>query len=112
MCIRDRSPATAWNLRSNVRINGAKLYVVNHEEIKLRRQAKAFVRLQPFGYGALASFLAGDNAAGSGAVNDVDALTSFRETLKASEDLLILIGSDVRGGDLRKLIEFGLTIPG
>ena len=108
----NQSPATAWNLRSNVRINGAKLFVVNHEEIKLRRQAKAFVRLQPFGYGALASFLAGDDAAGSGAVNDVDALRSFRETLKASEDLLILIGSDVRGGDLRKLIEFGLTIPG
>ncbi len=54
----NQSPATAWNLRSNVRINGAKLYVANHEEIKLRRQAKAFVRLQPFGYGALAAYLA------------------------------------------------------
>ncbi len=108
----NQSPATAWNLRSNVRINGAKLYVVHHEEIKLRRQAKAFVRLQPFGYGALASFLAGDDAAGSGAVNDVAALSSFREVLKGAEDLLILIGSDLRGADLRKLIEFGLTVPG
>ena len=67
----NQSPATAWNLRSNVRINGAKLYVANTDKIKLRRQAKAFVRLQPFGYGALANFLAGDDAAGSGAVNDV-----------------------------------------
>lgn len=108
----DQSPATAWNLRSNVRINGAKLYVVNHEEIKLRRQAKAFVRLQPFGYGALASFLAGDDAAGSGAVTDTVALGSFRETLRSAEGLLILIGSDLRGADLRTLIQFGLTIPG
>jgi NADH-quinone oxidoreductase subunit G len=108
----NQSPATAWNLRTNVRNNLAKLYVANTEEIKLRRQAKAFVRLQPFGYGALAGFLAGDDAAGSSAVNDVEALTNFRETLKAAEGLLILIGSELRGGDLKKLIEFGLTIPG
>jgi NADH-quinone oxidoreductase subunit G len=108
----NQSPATAWNLRSNVRINGAKLYVVNTEEIKLRRQAKAFVRLQPFGYGALANFLAGDDSAASGAVNDTAALGEFRETLKASEGLLILIGSELRGAELKSLIEFGLTIPG
>jgi NADH-quinone oxidoreductase subunit G len=108
----NQSPATAWNLRSNVRINAAKLYVINHEEIKLRRQAKAFVRLQPFGYGALASFLAGDDAAGSGAVNDVPALAQFRETLRSAEGLLVLIGSELRGADLKRLIEFGLTVPG
>ena len=107
-----QSPATGWNLRSNIRINGAKLYIANTEEIKLRRQAKAFVRLQPFGYGALAAFLAGDDASGSGAVNDVEALKGFRDTLKTSEGLLILIGSELRGADLKKLVEFGLTIPG
>ncbi len=108
----NQSPATAWNLRTAVRNNGAKLYIANTEEIKLRRQAKAFVKLQPFGYGALAGFLAGDDAAGSSAVNDVEALKSFRETLKAAEGLLILIGSELRGSDLKKLVEFGLTIPG
>ena len=107
----NQSPATAWNLRTAVRNNGAKLYIANTEEIKLRRQAKAFVRLQPFGYGALAGFLAGDDAAGASAVNDVEALRSFRETLKAAEGLLILIGSELRGADLNKLVEFGLTIP-
>ena len=108
----NQSPATAWNLRTAVRNNGAKLYIANTEEIKLRRQAKAFVKLQPFGYGALAGFLAGDDAAGSSAVNDVEALKSFRETLTAAEGLLILIGSELRGADLKKLVEFGLTIPG
>jgi len=107
----NQSPATAWNLRTAVRNNGAKLYIANTDEIKLRRQAKAFVRLQPFGYGALAGFLAGDDAAGASAVNDVEALRSFRETLKAAEGLLILIGSELRGADLNKLVEFGLTIP-
>ncbi len=108
----NQSPATAWNLRTNVRINGAKLYIANTEEIKLRRQAKAFARLQPFGYGALAGFLAGDDAAGAGAVHDTEALHGFRETLKSAEGLLILIGSELRGSDLKRLVEFGLSVPG
>jgi NADH-quinone oxidoreductase subunit G len=108
----NQSPATAWNLRTNVRINGAKLYVVNTEKIKLRRQAKAFVKLAPFGYGPMAAFLNGDDAAASSAVNDTKALEGFRETLKATEHLLILIGSEMRGAELKTLIDFGLTLPG
>ncbi len=109
----NQSPATAWNLRSNVRINGAKLY---RSEPRARSSCggrqRCFVQLQPFGYGALAAYLAGDDAAGSGAVNDVDALASFRDTLKGAEDLLVLIGSELRGTDLKKLVEFALAIPG
>ncbi|SNS85143.1 NADH-quinone oxidoreductase subunit G [Granulicella rosea] len=108
----NQSPATAWNLRTNIRNNGAKLFVVNTEEIKLRRQAKAFVRLAPFGYGAMAAFLNGDDASGPSAVSNVEALAGFRDTLKATEGLLILIGSELRGSELKALIEFGLTLPG
>ncbi|MDW5266717.1 MULTISPECIES: molybdopterin-dependent oxidoreductase [Acidobacteriaceae] len=108
----NQAPGTAWNIRTNVRNNRARLYVVNSAEIKLRRQAKAFVRLAPFGYGALAGYLAGDNAAGSSAVSDVNALSAFRDTVKAEENLLILIGSELRGTELKKLINFGLSIPG
>ncbi len=108
----NQAPGTAWNIRTNVRNNRGRLYVVNSAEIKLRRQAKAFVRLAPFGYGALASYLAGDNAAASSAVSDVNALSGFRDTVKAEENLLILIGSELRGAELKKLIDFGLSIPG
>ncbi|MEO6815473.1 MAG: molybdopterin-dependent oxidoreductase [Edaphobacter sp.] len=108
----NQAPGTAWNIRTNVRNNRGRLYVVNSAEIKLRRQAKAFVRLAPFGYGALASYLAGDDAAGSSAVSDVNALSTFRDTVKAEENLLILIGSELRGTELKKLIDFGLSIPG
>ncbi|HEV2708612.1 MAG TPA: molybdopterin-dependent oxidoreductase [Edaphobacter sp.] len=108
----NQAPGTAWNIRTNVRNNGARLYVVNSAEIKLRRQAKAFVRLAPFGYGAVASYLAGDNAAASSAVSDVNALGTFRDTVKAEENLLIVIGSELRGAELKKLIDFGLSIPG
>jgi NADH-quinone oxidoreductase subunit G len=108
----NQSPGTAWNLRTDVRLNKARLYVANTEEIKLRRQAKAFLQLAPFGYGALAAYLAGDAASASSAAADSYALNSFRDAVKAEEKLLILIGSELRGADLKRLIDFGLTIPG
>jgi NADH-quinone oxidoreductase subunit G len=108
----NQNPLTAWNLRSDVRINKARLYVANTEAIKLRRQAKAFLQLAPYGYGAFANYLAGDAAAASAAATDANALTAFRDAIKSEEKLLILIGSELRGAELAKLIEFGLTIPG
>ncbi len=106
-----QAPATAWNLRTNVRLNGAKLYIANTAEIKLRRQARAFLRVAEFGYGALASYLAGRDSAAEGAAADTAALAAFREAVKAEENLLILIGSELRGAELERLIDFGLAIP-
>ena len=107
-----QAPGTAWNIRTNVRNNRARLYVANSAEIKLRRQAKNFIHLAPFGYSALAAYLGGDAASANEAAADTNALMTFREAIKAEENLLILIGSEFRGKDLKKLIDFGLTIPG
>jgi NADH-quinone oxidoreductase chain G len=108
----NQAPGTAWNIRTDVRLNRARLYVANTEEIKLRRQAKAFLRVAPFGYNALASYLNGDTASTSSVTADINALNAFRDAVKAEDKLLILIGSELRGADLKNLIKFGLTIPG
>jgi NADH-quinone oxidoreductase subunit G len=110
----NQAPGTAWNLRTDVRLNRARVYIANSEEIKLRRQAKAFAHIAPFSYGALVSFLTGDDTA-------VDALThsgadaasfySFRDAIRAEESLLVLIGSELRGADLKRLLAFGTTLP-
>jgi NADH-quinone oxidoreductase subunit G len=107
-----QAPGTAWNIRTNVRNNRARLYIANTAEIKLRRQAKSFVHLAPFGYSALTAYLGGDASSASEAAADTNALTTFREAVKTEENLLILIGSELRGKDLKKLIDFGLAIPG
>jgi NADH-quinone oxidoreductase subunit G len=108
----NQNPLTAWNLRSDVRLNRAKVYIANSEEIKLRRVAKAHLQLAPFGYGAFVSYLAGEETAAASAASDAEALKGFREAIKGEEGLLILIGSELRGADLTRLIDFGLTIPG
>ena len=107
----NEAPLTAWNLRSNVRLNGSKLYVANHRHIKLRRQAKAFLEIAPYGYGAVAAYLAGEEAASNAAAHNQEGLAKFRDALKGEQSLLILMGSELRGNDLRRLVEFGLTLP-
>jgi NADH-quinone oxidoreductase subunit G len=108
----NQAPATAWNLRTAVRLNGAKLYIANTAEIKLRRQAGAFLQVAEFGYGALAAYLAGDDSSASTVTADTSALAGFRDAIKSAENLLILIGSELRGAELKRLIDFGLTLPG
>ena len=70
----NQSPATAWNLRTNVRLNGARLYIANTAEIKLRRQARAFLQVAEYGYGALAAYLAGDDSLANAVAADSAAL--------------------------------------
>ena len=109
-----QAPATAWNIRTNVRNNHARLYVANSAEIKLRRQAKMFAHIAPFSYGALASFLAGDDSAVDSLRQpgaDATSFHSFRDAVRAEEQLLVLLGSEFRGTDLKRLLEFGTTLP-
>ena len=49
----------------------------------------------------LLAIVAGDEAAASEAASDAKALASFRDAVKAEENLLILIGSELRGTDLK-----------
>src|ERR1700689_2129342 len=84
------APLTAWNLRTNVRHNNARIYIANHNDIKLKRQAKAFAEVAEFGYGAFVETLTAKN--------------DFADALHVEEKLIVLIGNELRGGDLTKLI--------
>ena len=58
----NQHPLLAWQIRTNVRLRRAKLYVINSAPIKLRRQAAGF-GLVPAGAEAKAvAFLAGDDS--------------------------------------------------
>jgi NADH-quinone oxidoreductase subunit G len=109
-----QAPATAWNIRTNVRLNRARVYIANAGPIKLRRQAKDFVQIAPHSYGALASFIAGDDSAADALTHpgtDAAAFHRFREAVRAEENLLVLLGSELRGEDLKRLLAFGTTLP-
>src|SRR5260370_28301172 len=59
----EQHPLLAWNIRTNIRLNRAKLYAVNSQAIKLRRQATKFLQLPAAREGKFHAFLNGDDAA-------------------------------------------------
>jgi len=91
----EEHPLLAWQLRTNVRLNKARLYVVNHQTIKLERQAKAVQGVPPNGYRDLTTLL--DN-------NQND----FAKAVMAEVSLLIVFGQEFRGEQIEALVAWGL----
>jgi NADH-quinone oxidoreductase subunit G len=106
----ERHPLLAWNIRTNIRLNPAKLFIVNSQPIKLRRQATRFVQVPAGREGKLVAFLNGDDAAAgslTGSSGSNDALKKLRDELKAQKDLVIIFGSELSGADIAALVKFG-----
>ena len=91
----DEHPLLAWTLRTNVRLNRARLYVANSESIKLERQAKATLTLAPDGYKDLAATL--DRAE-----------DEFSKAVMAEESLVVIFGEEFRGQAVADLVSWGL----
>jgi NADH-quinone oxidoreductase chain G len=106
----EQHPLLAWNIRSNVRLNRAKLFVVNSQPIKLRRQATTFLQIGAGKENKFVAFLNGDDAAAgslTSATATNDALKKLRDDLKAQQNLVIIFGSELRGADIAALVKFG-----
>src|SRR5579859_6609562 len=105
----EQHPLLAWQIRTNVRLNHARLYVINAREIKLRRQAATFVQVSAEGGESKAvAFLAGNDSATSEA--ERNALGTLRDKLRAEKNLIIVFGSELRGNDLSALVKFGASL--
>jgi len=100
----EQHPLLAWQIRNNVRLHRAKLYVVNSHPIKLRRQAGVFAQVKEAGF---VQFLAGNgNAPESlGASSSTPAsLDQLRQTLKDEQGLVVISGSEVQGSAVTQLV--------
>ncbi|HEY1984023.1 MAG TPA: NADH-quinone oxidoreductase subunit NuoG [Terracidiphilus sp.] len=91
-------PLLAWNIRTNVRLNRARLFIANHRSIKLERQAKAIQGLPPAGYRDLTTIL--DRGEGD-----------FARAVMAEESLLIVFGQEFRSDQISTLVTWGLERP-
>ena len=105
-------PLLAWQIRTNVRLHRAKLYVVNSSPIKLHRQATSFAQIAPGSGGSFVQFLAGNDGAADAVTSPQltrEALSQMRAALKNESGLVIVFGSELRGQDVKALVDFGLT---
>ena len=88
-------PLLAWALRTDVRLNRARIYVANARQIKLERQAKSVIHLTADGYHNLASTLeAGGN--------------EFSKAVASEESLVVVIGPECPGSAIESLVAWGL----
>jgi NADH-quinone oxidoreductase subunit G len=111
----EQHPLLAYQIRNNVRLHRAKLYVINSQSIKLRRQATGFTQIPAGTEGKVAAFLAGDDASAdalAGPSSNKEAWIALRDKLRAEQNLVIIFGSEIRGNDIAKIVAFGSAIPG
>ena len=107
----NQHPLLAWQIRSNVRLHKARLYVVNAEPIKLRKQAMSFLQVPAPSQNWFASFLAGDEQFPY-SPDARDSWAALRDKLLAEKDLVVVFGSEVFGPGVRALAKFAAGIPG
>ncbi len=104
----EQHPLAAYNIRNNVRLHKARLYVVNDAPIKLRRQATVFIQVsENNGEARFVEFL----ASSSGAPSDLgvngstpESLAALRDKLKAEAALTVIFGAELRGPAIADLV--------
>jgi NADH-quinone oxidoreductase subunit G len=121
----EQHPLLAWQIRNNVRLHQARLYVINSQPIKLRRQATSFVEIPAGTENQVAAFLAGNDSALEGITareslaldrregpSPQEQWIALRDKLRGEKNLVIVFGAELRGSGLSNLVKFGSTISG
>ena len=111
----NQHPLLAWQIRTNVRLRRAKLYVINSAPIKLRRQAAGFGLLPAGAEIKAVAFLAGDDSLLVALVGDIttrDAWIALRDKIRAEQNMIIAFGSELRGHEVETLANFASTLTG
>src|SRR5262244_1897786 len=111
----NQHPLLAYQIRNNVRLRRSKLYVINSQPIKLRRQAVSFTQIPANAEGVVAALLSGEDSASDALVTgsaNRDTWMALRGRLRAEHDLVIIFGSEIRGDAITSLFKFGSEIPG
>jgi len=115
----NQHPLLAWQIRTNVRLRRARLYVLNSVPIKLRRQAAGFALVAAGAEAKAVAFLAGDDSLldqlADPKVADImtrDAWIALRDKIRAEQNMVIAFGSELRGHDIEKLVSFASTLTG
>src|SRR5438128_8322537 len=111
----DQHPLLGWQIRNNVRLHRARLYVINTLPIKLRRQAANFTQIPAGTEGKVAAFLAGQDSVAEALASESASRENWialRNRLRGEQNLIIIFGSEIRGNDIEVLVKFGSAIPG
>jgi len=105
----EQHPLLAWQIRSNVRLHQAKLYIANSRNIKLHRQASQFALLREGQEALFVSMLSGNDAAIDSLASPslpADSLSKLRDAIASEQNMVVIFGSEIRGADVDALVGF------
>ncbi len=102
-------PLLAHNIRATVRLNGARLYIINSRDIKLQRQAWHYVSVPAGEESEAIAALHGSASKLDGATQT--ALALLRDSLQQERELIVLFGAELYGSSVRRLVEWSRTLP-
>jgi NADH-quinone oxidoreductase subunit G len=106
----EQNPLAAWQIRKGIRHIGAKLFILNAREIKLKRKATQFVKLVSGQEAAAIRFMAHEE--GQLPSNLVEQLVQVKAALDAEPDVAIVFGAEVTGAEIAQLVAFGSKLHG
>ena len=106
-------PLLAWQIRNNVRLNGAHLYIINSRQIKLCRQAKQFIGVPNGCEGETVRWLTSgsDSPAESTLGSKCVELAGLASALRAEQDVVIVFGAELQDQDIDDVVKFGASLP-
>jgi len=106
-------PLLAYQIRQAVRQHGARLYVINSSEVKLRRQASHYLKVKLRGEAIAVRALAGSERPAADLCDGGNAeLEALAHALRRESDTVILFGDEIQGSAVSELVRWGLTLQG
>ncbi len=106
----NQNPLVAWQIRSGIRHHCTKLFVINANDIKLKRKATQFVKV-PAGHEITAlRWLAHEE--GQLPPELVEQLVALKAGLEAESDVAVVFGAEIFGAAIPQLFAFGSKLPG
>jgi len=106
----EQNPLAAWQIRKGIRHIGAKLFILNTRDIKLKRKATQFVKVSGGQEAAAIRWLAHEE--GQLPSDLVEQLVQLRAALDAEPDVAIVFGAEVTGAAIAGLVAFGSKLYG
>jgi len=106
----EQNPLVAWQIRSALRLHGARLYIINAQPIKLRRQAHQFVQVsRDTELSVLRWLVTGEGTLEAEVLVE---LMPLKGALEKESDVVIVFGCEISGAAVRDLVALGSRLPG
>jgi NADH-quinone oxidoreductase subunit G len=106
----EQNPLVAWQIRSALRLHNARLYIINAQPIKLRRQASQFVQVAKGTEPSVLRWLA--TGEGTLEADVMVELMPLKAALEKESDVMIVFSCEISGAATRDLVALGSRLPG